>query len=87
MKIPRIALLSIPAIVFLLLLAVLVAQSPKRQAATTEIPQTSTTITVATVTPKTKTELEILIEDIANYSPQDPNFALPNIDRQISLPE
>lgn len=86
-KIPRMVLLSIPAVIFLLLLAILIAQAPKKTPIATEVETTAVNSIIASPTPRGLTEMESLINDIRSFAPRDPSLTLPNIDKEITLPE
>jgi hypothetical protein len=84
-KISRQILLFIPAVIFILLLAVLILKSPNPEPNSTEVITTPGPVTQISPTPKSETELQILINQIRSYSPKDPNLAMPNFDREIEL--
>lgn len=82
---PKLILILIPVIIFLLVLIFFLVRLPKPQPSSTSVsPTPSPTSTPSLITPENG--LKLLIQQIAEFQVEDPQFTPPNFDRKISLP-
>lgn len=86
-KFPKLIWLLLPALVFLLMMAIFITRLPKKDAVSTE----NNVVAVPTAGPTQSTQpvspLQNLADQIQNFSVDDPTLARPTFDREIELPQ
>jgi hypothetical protein len=87
-KIPKIVWLITPLLVFLILTAVVVSMIPKPKSVQI-VADSATPAAQPSLTPSSAriSGIDLLIQNITAYDPQNPLLAAPNLDMHISLPD
>lgn len=81
--------LSIPGVVFVVVLVGILLTLPKPEVTTTDVAATAqpSVIDLGNTVNVTQSDMEKLNSEIVNFKIDDPLLASPNFDRQIALPK
>lgn len=85
---PRLLLLIIPAIVFIVSLIIILLRLPSPQPSSTTVPATvsASLSPLSSPDPTVPPQLQSLVDQIIGFKIQDPRLTPPVFDRSISLP-
>jgi len=86
-KIPRLILVLLPGIVFVLVLTAFLTKIPKTQPATDEKIIVPTIAFTPTPNIKNLTPIQLFTKSLRNLQIKDPQLTPPNYDRKIFLPD
>lgn len=87
MRQPKLILLLIPGVIFLLVLVLIISKLPKTAPNKTEVPAAlETPIPSSTPPPTGHTPIQLYLQSVNDLQISDPQLAAPNFDRKISLP-